>query len=71
MQCTKNEGRQKTTAAHTFMRVSHVNHVLDNYINVLVLERRNSSALAMELRLSCTKPSINSEDSYALRTSEA
>ena len=28
------------------------------YINGLVKERRNSSALAMELRLSCTKPSI-------------
>ena len=28
-----------------------------NYINGLVQERRNSSALAMELRLSCTNPS--------------
>ena len=28
------------------------------YINGLVQERRNSSALAMELRLSCTNPSI-------------
>ena len=28
------------------------------YIDVLVHERRKSSALAMELRLSCTKPSI-------------
>ena len=27
-------------------------------IDGLVQERRNSSALAMELRLSCTKPSI-------------
>ena len=29
------------------------------YINGLVLERRNSSAFAMELRLSCTDPSIS------------
>ena len=29
------------------------------YINGLVQERRNSSALAMELRLSCTNPSIS------------
>ena len=28
------------------------------YINGLVRKRRNSSALAMELRLSCTNPSI-------------
>ena len=28
------------------------------YIDELVQERRNSSALAMELRLSCTKPLI-------------
>ena len=32
-------------------------YVLD-YIDGLVQERRNSSALAMELRLSCTNPSI-------------
>ena len=31
------------------------------YINGLVQERRNSSALALELRLSCTNPSIYSE----------
>ena len=30
----------------------------DLYFDVLVQERRNSSALAMELRLSCTNPSI-------------
>ena len=30
----------------------------DSYIGGLVQERRNSSALAMELRLSCTNPSI-------------
>ena len=29
------------------------------HINVLVQDRRNSSALAMELRLSCTNPSIS------------
>ena len=29
-----------------------------SYINGLVQERRNSSALAMELRISCTNPSI-------------
>ena len=28
------------------------------YLNELMQERRNSSALAMELRLSCTNPSI-------------
>ena len=32
--------------------------VPDLYFDVLVQERRNSSALAMELRLSCTNPSI-------------
>ena len=32
--------------------------VADMYIDGLVQERRNSSALAMELRLSCTNPSI-------------
>ena len=71
MQLTKNKGGQRTTATHTFMRVSHVYHVLDNYIDGLVQERRNSSALAMELRLSWTTPSICSEESYALRTSGA
>ena len=35
------------------VRVTHVPH-----IDVLVQERRNSSALAMELRLSCTNPLI-------------
>ena len=65
MQLTKNEGWQRTTATHTFMRVSHVYHVLDNYIDGLVQKRRNSSALTMELRLSWTKPSIYSESSYA------
>ena len=33
-------------------------HKLTFHINGLVQERRNSSVLAMELRLSCTKPSI-------------
>ena len=32
------------------------------YFDGLVQERRNSSALAMELRLSCTNPSISSHD---------
>ena len=36
---------------------SRISRVWD-YIDVLVQERRNSSALAMELRLSCTNPSI-------------
>ena len=31
---------------------------LDEHFDGLVQERRNSSALAMELHLSCTKPSI-------------
>ena len=33
------------------------------YIDELVQERRNSSALAVELRLSCTNPSIYPADS--------
>ena len=33
-------------------------HRLKHYIDGLVQERRNSSALAMELRFSCTNPSI-------------
>ena len=32
--------------------------VIHRYVDGLVQERRNSSALAMELRLSCAKPSI-------------
>ena len=39
----------------------HNNMLLDSsylHIDGLVQERRNSSALAMELRLSCTNPSI-------------
>ena len=34
-----------------------VNEPTDIYVDDLVKERRNSSALAMELRLSCTNPS--------------
>ena len=43
----------------------HCSHVIgepwdyNTYIDGLVQERRNSSALAMELRLSCTNPSIS------------
>ena len=33
-------------------------HCMKGHINGLVQERRNSSALAMELRLSCTNPAI-------------
>ena len=36
---------------HTQRRTAH-------YIDELLQERRNSNALAMELRLSCTNPSI-------------
>ena len=36
-----------------------INHETELYINRLVQERRNSRALAMELRLSCTNPSIS------------
>ena len=32
--------------------------IWSDYFDVLVQERRNSSALAMALRLSCTNPSI-------------
>ena len=35
--------------------------LISQHIDGLVQERRNSSALAMELRLSCTKPSISSK----------
>ena len=34
-------------------------HLSSLYLDGLVQERRNSSALAMELRLSCIKPSIS------------
>ena len=34
-------------------------HLKYPHIDGLVQERRNSSALAMELRLSCTNPSIS------------
>ena len=39
--------------------------IYKRYINGLVQERRNSSALAMELRLSCTNPSIYSAKNKA------
>ena len=42
-----------TTLLKLFMSMSSL-----HYIDGLVQERRNSSALAMELRLSCTNPSI-------------
>ena len=32
--------------------------MIEDHVDGLVQERRNSSALAMELRLSCTSPSI-------------
>ena len=34
-------------------------HLSPDYIDGLVQDRHNSSALAMELRLSCAKPSIS------------
>ena len=34
-------------------------HIDNTYFDGLVQERHNSNALAMELRLSCTNPSIN------------
>ena len=39
---------------------SHIRYPIgkEQYIDGLVQERFNSSALAMELHLSCTKPSI-------------
>ena len=36
-----------------------------DYMDGLVQERRNSSALAMELRLSCTKPLIYCGDRHS------
>ena len=41
-----------------WVRGQHYNTLEWHYIDGLVQERRNSSALAMELRLSCTNPSI-------------
>ena len=38
--------------------------VLDHHFDGLVQERRNSSALAMELRLSCSNPSICSSNDF-------
>ena len=43
----------------------------NQYIDGLVQERRNSSALAMELRLSCTNPSICTIDAHGLATQGA
>ena len=43
-----------TRSVHTFAHVTYGNLHIDG----LVQERRNSSALTMELRLSCTNPSI-------------
>ena len=39
---------------------------MEEYIDGLVQERRNSSALAMELRLSCTNPSICEWTKYSI-----
>ena len=48
-------------AWNTFNLVVHSGTIADGaYIDGLVQERRNSSALAMELRLPCTNPSIYS-----------
>ena len=41
-----------------FQSISIFKKSIGVYIDGLVQERRNSSALAMELRLSCTNPSI-------------
>ena len=49
-----------TTAANFCVCLKSL-HILQNYqqcIDGLVQERRKSSALAMELRLSCTNPSV-------------
>ena len=40
-----------------FVELNHEEEIKKLYIDGLVQERRNSSALAMELRLSSTKPS--------------
>ena len=42
----------------TYVRVDKLPPVTQQHIDVLVQERRNSSALSMELRLSCTNLSI-------------
>ena len=39
--------------------ISVMLHAMPHHIDRLVQERHNSSALAVELRLSCTNPSIN------------
>ena len=43
----------------SFISMSRNDFPLQNYIDGLVQERRNSIAWAMELRLSCTNPSIS------------
>ena len=54
----------KLTTTKLCVYTVHTKHTYDSrygmhqYIDGLAQERRNSSALAMELRLSCTKPSI-------------
>ena len=54
-----NQLKQTLTAHFTILlpRMPYSNLVLWCHINGLVQERRNASALAMELRLSCTNPS--------------
>ena len=42
----------------TFLVPSHLCQVTVSHIDGLVQERRNSRALAMELRVSCTNPLI-------------
>ena len=49
---------------HTHIGNTHLN--AHQHIDGLVQERRNSSALAMELRLSCTNPSLLSSSSLWL-----
>ena len=41
-----------------FHRLAYKKKVIVVYVDGLVLDRRNSSALAMELRLSCASPSM-------------
>ena len=49
---------KKTVTLQTFVNVDEPFWMSGEYVDGLVQETRNSSALAMELRLSCTNPSL-------------
>ena len=58
-----------TQLLHKYKTIMQVMHTLLSYVNRLVQERCNSSAIAMELHLPCTKPLMCSCCKMTMKTS--